>query len=115
MSGQVFPRFFIFLKFYHYGHVFYGVFVGIRVVIVVEGGGPFREVFVMVRCFPRFSVFLLLSYRIFQHISKFVSTWGLCTGFIFLSAGLKGISLLFFAFSCDYVQGGNYVPVFVGI
>jgi hypothetical protein len=50
----------------------------------------------MVRCFPRFSVFLLLSYRIFQHISKFLSTWGLCTGFIFLSAGLKGISLLFF-------------------
>ena len=69
----------------------------------------------MVRCFSRFSVFLLLSYRIFQHISKFVSTWGLCTDFIFLSAGLKGISLLFFAFSCDYVQGGNYVPVFVGI
>jgi hypothetical protein len=34
--------------------------------------------------FPRFSVFLLLSYRIFQHISKFLSTWGLCTGFIFL-------------------------------
>jgi hypothetical protein len=77
MSGQVFPRFFIFLKFYHYGHVFYGVFVGIRVAIVVEGGGPFREVFVWYGVFRVF-LFFFCYLIVYFSISRSFCLPGVC-------------------------------------